>query len=313
MSFCAEVKQELARFQPAASCCQAAELAALLYLDTSLSLGRKNLALSLATESAAVARKFYGLSKSYFYVKAEVSVTRRRQLRSGFVYRVELPLIPEVQAGLKNLGLELGHLHLADIPARLLATECCRRAYLRGAFLGAGSLNDPHGSYHLEMVARAPQRLEMVARLMREYGLHPGITRRKGQYVVYLKDGAQIAELLGLMAAHASLLRWENIRVMKEMRGQVNRLVNCDTANLDKSVKAALRQTDKITYLADCLGLDRLPEHLRQVAELRLAYPEASLRELGQLLDPKVGKSGVNYRLRRLEEMADRLQVRDSG
>lgn len=314
MSFSDQVKEELARILPEKKCCQAAELAAFLYLDSTLSLGEPGeVGLSLTTRNAAVARKFYRLAKSYFFRRPRVRVTRSRRLHRGNLYVVHIPLLEEVQEGLKAFGLELGHLRLASPPASLVSQPCCQRAFLRGAFLGAGSLSKPESPYHLEVVARQEERLATAARLMREYGLNPAVTWRKGQHVLYLKEAGQISELLNLMGAPASLLQWEDVRVLKEMRNEINRLVNCDAANVAKSVAAGTRQAAKITYLAEHYGLEKLPLRLREVATLRMTYPDFGLEELGQMLEPRASKSAVNHRLRRLEKLADALWAEKDG
>lgn len=308
MSFSDQVKEELARILPEQKCCQAAELAALLYLDSTLSLGEPGeLGLSLTTRNAAVARKFYRLAKSCFSCRPRVRVTRSRRLRRGNMYTVYIPLLEQVQEGLKAFGLEIGRLRQASPPASLVSRPCCQRAFLRGAFLGAGSLSKPQSPYHLEVVARHEERLATVARLMREYGLRPAQTWRKGQHLLYLKEAGQISELLNLMGAPASLLQWENVRVLKEVRNEINRLVNCDAANVAKSVAAGTRQAAKIAYLVEHYGLEKLPPRLREVARLRMAHPDFSLEELGQMLEPAASKSAVNHRLRRLERLADAL------
>ncbi|TDA65855.1 MAG: DNA-binding protein WhiA [Clostridia bacterium] len=310
MSFSDQVKEELARVLPERKCCQAAELAALLYLDSTLSLGAPGeLGLSLTTRNAAVARKFYRLAKSYFSCRPRIRVTKSQRLRPGNTYTVYVPLLEQVQGGLKALGLELGHLRLASPPAGLVSRPCCQRAFLRGAFLGAGSLSKPQSPYHLEVVASQQERLAVVARLMREHGLSPRLTWRKGQHVLYLKEAEQISELLNLMGAPASLLQWENVRVLKEMRNEINRLVNCDAANVAKSVVTGTRQAAKITYLTEHYDLEKLSPRLREVARLRLVYPDFSLQELGQMLEPRASKSAVNHRLRRLESLADALRA----
>ncbi|MGB9804650.1 DNA-binding protein WhiA, partial [Desulfofundulus sp.] len=194
------------------------------------------------------------------------------------------------------------------IPRELVRRECCRRAYLRGAFLGGGSVNNPEGTYHLEIITGNAEHARALGRLMGEFGLEARVSVRKNWHVVYLKDSDQIVALLNVMGAHAALLDFENVRIYKDVRNQVNRLVNCETANLNKVVEAALRQVEDIRFIAGTLGLEKLPPALRQVAEARLQYPDASLRELGEVLEPRVGKSGVNHRLRRLSEIAARLR-----
>ena len=185
-----------------------------------------------------------------------------------------------------------------------VGTSCCRRSYLRGAFLAVGSMSDPARSYHLEFVCRSEEQAEMIRKLMQDEQLHPGITRRGSRTVVYLKESGEIVELLGMMEAQRSLLAMENERVLRDVRGNVNRRVNLETANISKAVRTASRQIDAIRFLTE-QGIEvDLPESLRKMAALRLKHPEATLEELGSLCSPPIGKSGVNHRLRRIVELA---------
>lgn len=191
----------------------------------------------------------------------------------------------------------------AGIPRK----KCCRRAYLRGAFLVSGSITNPERTYHLEFSSEQSRVADKILAALWSLDLEAGLTQRKGSLVVYMKDGGQIASLLGLMGAHSALLHFENVRVMKEMRNQVNRLVNCETANVDKTVKAAVAQLEDIELIDSVIGLEELPPKLREVARLRREHPYASLQELGELMRPKLSKSGVNYRLRQIREKARQL------
>ena len=191
---------------------------------------------------------------------------------------------------------------------RLLRQNCCRRAFIRGAFLAVGSVSDPEKSYHFEIVCTVPEKARQLQELLASYDVDAKVVLRKRHYVVYIKEGSQIVELLGLMGAHISLMQLENVRIVKEMRNSVNRKVNCETANLNKTVSAAVRQAEDIRYIQEKIGLDKLPMDLEETARLRLEHTEASLKELGDMLSPKVGKSGVNHRLRKLSQIADDLR-----
>lgn len=179
--------------------------------------------------------------------------------------------------------------------------------YKRGFFRG-GSISNPEKTYHLEFVTHNEEYAKDLSNLINSYNLNSKVIKRKNSYIIYLKEGEQIVDLLNIIGAHASLLELENVRIMKEMRNNVNRLVNCETANLSKTVNAAVRQVESIKFIEREIGLGRLPKNLRDVAELRIKYPDESLRELGKMLNPPVGKSGVNHRLRRIEKIADELK-----
>lgn len=186
----------------------------------------------------------------------------------------------------------------------VLQMECCKTAFLRGAFLAGGSVSDPEKSYHLEIVCQNEETAELIRSTMQRIGTDARIVLRKGNSVVYLKEGDQIVYLLGGMGASNSFLNIESVRVLKEMRERVNRRVNCETANLGKTIASAVRQIEDIRFLRDNGGFRDLPEGLREMAEVRLEYPDAPLAELGMYLDPPIGKSGVNHRLRKLSALA---------
>ena len=185
---------------------------------------------------------------------------------------------------------------------------CCRRSFIRGAFLAAGSISDPEKFYHFEIVCPSQDRAEQVQNIIRTFGIEAKMVTRKKYFVVYIKEGSQIVDILNVMEAPLALMELENIRIVRGMRGQVNRQVNCETANINKTVSAAVRQMEDIIYIRDTIGLHRLPENLEEIASLRLARPDASLKELGEALDSPVGKSGVNHRLRKLSAIAKELR-----
>lgn len=190
---------------------------------------------------------------------------------------------------------------------------CCRRSFIRGAFLAAGSMSDPNKSYHFEIVCASEKMARQIQELICGFSMDAKIVRRKKSYVVYLKEGSQIVDILNIMEAHISLMELENVRILKEMRNTVNRKVNCETANINKTVSAAVKQVEDITYLRDTIGFEKMSEGLEEVALARLSHPDATLKELGELLSPPVGKSGVNHRLRKLSEMAEKVRQKQGG
>jgi DNA-binding protein WhiA len=195
-----------------------------------------------------------------------------------------------------------------DVPPRLVRKACCALAYLRGAFLGGGFVGDPRKEYQLELTTNNAQLAFDLRELMKRFNLTAQLVPRRGSYVVYLREGEQIVRFLALVGAYSSLLKLEDVRVLKELRNRVNRLVNCDTANLGKTVEAALSQLRDITLMEEEVGLDRLPQALQEIAEMRLQAPYANLRDLGEMRDPPLSKSAVNHRMRRLSRLADNLR-----
>lgn len=313
MSFSTETKGELSRIYAEKECCNLAELAALIRMSGTLQLvGNKKFNLKIVTENPATARKLFKLIKGIFQIDTEVMIRRNPRLKKNNHYL----LVATHQMGSGFLLEKVGILKqnsetfdiTYDIPKELLAKRCCKRAYLRGAFLGGGSVSDPEKTYHLEFVTHSENHSQGLRKLVNSFRLNGKIVERKGNYVVYLKEGDQVVDLLNIMGAHRALLHVENIRVYKQMRNDVNRIVNCETANLSKTVNASMRQIENIKYIKETIGIDEMPMNLQEIAKLRLKYQDATLKELGQKMDSPIGKSGVNHRLRKIEEIAEKIQ-----
>ena len=294
MSFSSEVKEELSRHLGKSRHCQIAELAALIAFDGKVQVSESGCDLFLDSENELLNTKYDLLLKKLFDFSEEKREKSGREQKK--IYETvkmwdedhQIPMITETVNGL------------------LLLQGCCKRAYIRGAFLAGGSISDPNKSYHFEIVCDSDVMAKQIQRLMCDFSMDAKIVRRKKSYVVYLKEGDQIADILNIMEAHVSLMELENIRILKDMRNTVNRKVNCETANINKTVSAAVKQLEDITYLRDNMGLEKLAEGLREVAYARLSHPDATLKELGELLSPPVGKSGVNHRLRKLSDLAEK-------
>ena len=310
MSFANIVKNELARIEPERRCCRIAQLAGLVRMDGTILIGSKNsLTLELVTENAAIARMAFKEFKNLFQIEAELTVQRRNRLKRNNVYQVRLPSDGKVLEVLNVLGLtQDGLMYNPTVKERLVRKDCCKKSYLRGVFLGSGSLSDPQNSYHLEIVTNSEEYSESLVKFMQSMGLEPKISSRKQNLVVYFKESEQIILFLGLIGAHNALLKLEDIRIQKEMRNNINRMMNCEIANINKTVTAASRQVENINLIAEKIGFSQLSYQLRAVAEARLAHPEVSLKELGELMDPPLGKSGINHRMRKIEEIAEDLR-----
>lgn len=277
MSFSSDVKIELAKQHSKAAHCQIAELAAMIMQEGRI--GINPYALSFETENEVLLEKYATLMRNAFSVDADQPISSS-----------DCKKIIEAIQGL------------------YLEKTCCKRAFIRGAFLASGSMSDPNKAYHFEIVCRTPEQASRIQELMREFETEPKIVERKNHYVVYLKDGSQIVDMLNVMEAYVSLMNLENVRILKEMRNTVNRKVNCETANISKTVNAAVKQIADIEYIRDTEGLDSLPLPLREMAQVRLDHPEAPLKDLGKHMDPPVGKSGINHRLRKLSAIADTIR-----
>ena len=315
MSFSHETKNELSRLMPRKRCCLKAELAALVLFGGINELKGNNEADSLAvnTENAATARKVFKLFKALYPVPVKVAAVKKKQFKKNKVYMVKADPDKNHPYIARALGLDDGKgQRLKRLPGQLLRSRCCKRAYLRGAFLARGSVNKPEGEYHLEITCAAADLARDLQKLMGQLGLEAKISERNNSNVLYIKESEQIADFLRLAGASSALLEFENVRVVKSVRNQVNRQVNCETANLEKTVAASMRQSMAITRLIDGVGLQAIPEPFREVAVLRLEHPDYSLRELGSLMNPPLSKSGVAYRMRRLENMAEKLLGEES-
>lgn len=314
MSFSSDVKEELARHIGSARHCRIAELAVMLCYCGRIETDQNGrLRIVLETENALVARKSFTLYKKTFHIDTEIAEwTLGRQGRSA-VYSIVLEKPEEVDRVLRSMKLigKDGKLCTENhtLNPLLIKSRCCQRACLRGAYLAVGSMSDPEKSYHLELVCEYEAQALQLRNIIAGFGMEAKIVQRKKYYVVYLKEGSGIVDFLNLTEAHVSLMNFENLRILKEMRNSINRRVNCEAANITRTVAAASRQVEDIESIRDTCGLGVLPDNLREMAEVRLEYPDTPLKELGQYLQPPVGKSGVNHRLRKLSEFAEQIRT----
>lgn len=304
MSFSSEVKEELSKQLSKSRHCQLAELAGLIQFAGKIVTADGAARLELVSEHAAIVKKCYTLIKKAFHITAEIEAHGSFSLA---VSRQEdvIRILQAVKI-LDSAGIPQGKPGIAD--GLLVQNACCKRAYIRGAFLASGSMSDPQKSYHFEIVCMTENQAVQLQHILSEFVEDAKIVLRKKYYVVYIKEGSQIVDVLNVMEAHTALMNLENIRILKEMRNTVNRKVNCETANINKTVSAAVKQIEDISFIQENAGLGSLPKPLREMAELRLEYPDAPLKELGDYLNPPVGKSGVNHRLRKISAIAESLR-----
>jgi len=241
-------------------------------------------------------------------INVEMSIRRSRKLKKHIVYMLVLTCSKGLKKVLSDVNIKTSDT-VEYLPyAGTINRKSGLKAYLRGAFLASGSMSDPEKTYHLEIICHNHVLAKELNEIMDSFNLNAKVIMRKGSHVVYLKEGENIVDFLNIIGAHSALLELENIRILKEMRNNVNRIVNCETANLQKTVNASVRQVDNIRYIRDNLGFEKLPENLRDIAQLRLKYSDASLKELGEMLSPSLGKSGVNHRLRKLDIIAEKIR-----
>lgn len=185
--------------------------------------------------------------------------------------------------------------------------SCCRRNFIKIAFLEKGTVNDPSKGYHLEIACRGNSQATQLCELLSKEGINGKVIERNKRMSVYVKEAEQISDLLAMIGAHKAVLAMENERILHQMRGSINRRVNCETANINKTVNASVKQIEAIKYIQEHDGLHNIPDNLKEMASVRLEWPESSLSDLGQYLDPPVGKSGVNHRLRKIVEIAEKM------
>lgn len=306
MSFSSDVKEELCRQISSARHCQIAEIAAIISMcGNVMILEDDRYSLKIQTENAAMARKCFTLLKKGFNINTEVTIKQ--------IFYILADDHEDTMKILKATKLIDNNMQIGEtlLPKDhlLIQKSCCKRAYIRGAFLAAGSISDPRKSYHFEIACSSEEKAEQLKGIINAFEyMEAKIVKRKRYYVVYIKEGDQIVQILNIMEAHTALMELENVRILKEMRNSVNRKVNCETANINKTVNASVKQIEDIEYLRSAMGLENLSEGLEDIARLRLAQPDATLKELGMMLTPTVGKSGVNHRLRKLSTLAEELR-----
>lgn len=309
MSFSSEAKKELSRIENEDLSLDIAELSALIRLSGSIQLsGGMKISLKISTELNAIARRVFKMLKNIFDINTSITVNKNQMLKRNNSY--VLTITPEMRAAklLTELGIlpsENSFMPVNEIPSNIVTTKDEAISYLRGAFLGGGSINDPEKNYHMEFVTNNEDYAYELSDLINSMGFTSKIISRKNNFIVYLKESEQISDMLVMLGANKAMFELQNIKIVKEMRNNVNRLVNCETANLSKTVDAAVRQVENILVIQKTIGISKLPQNLQELAILRLENEDMSLKELGERLHPPLGKSGVNHRFKKIEEIAE--------
>ena len=316
MSFSKDVKEELSLQISNARHCKLAELAAILSYGGRMIRTKQSSYLRFQTESIVVARKYFTLIRKTFNINIEISIKRSSQLKKNNIYSLVIKEVDSIVQVLKATKLEhrlLNNEELGKASQLIVQNVCCKRAFIRGAFLASGSMSNPKKAYHLEVVLPDNDKAEQLQDIIQSFSIDAKTVMRKKSFVVYIKEGSQIVDILNIMEAHVSLMNLENVRILKEMRNSINRQVNCEAANISKTVAAASKQIDDIAYIRDSIGFGDLADGLEEIATLRLHHPEASLKELGEMLMQPIGKSGVNHRLRKLSMIAEHIRENKEG
>ena len=306
MSYSSDTKEELCRLEPDSVCCLLAELSGIISAAGSVIYrGGGDKRLSIETENSSVARRVFRLLRDVFDVQPELVTVKRARLGGRSAHRIEIRG-DEASFVLEGCGIQM--MLRRAVPRDVTVRKCCRMAFLRGVFLASGSVTDPEKEYHLEFVLGDEAFAAALQKLIARFDLDAHMTTRRQMSLVYLKGQNEITDMLSIFGAQSARFAMEDAFIRKELRNNANRAVNCDSANMERSIAAASRQAQAIARLIETVGESSLPPALLQTAKMRMQYPEVSLEELGRLLDPPVGKSGVNHRLRKLEQMAAEIE-----
>ena len=315
MSFSSKVKEELSKECNSPRHCCIAETAAIISMCGKVIFDEKDhVRIEIHTENVTVARKYFTLLKKTYNINTDISIRHSSSLNKNRSYVLSVNDDETARKILmtcrlmKPFGVIEEDFSISD--SLIIQRECCKRAFIRGAFLAAGSVSDPVKTYHFEIVCLSEAKAKQLQMIMETFNINARVIKRRKCFVVYVKDSSQVVDLLNIMGAYNALMDMENVRIVKDMRNNVNRKVNCETANINKTVSAAVKQIEDIRFIQMSSAFDELPESLQEMAELRVRYPEATLAELGQLLDTPVGKSGVNHRLKKISLFADELRER---
>ena len=312
MSYASKVKEELAGKISGARHCNIAELSAIISLCGQLvPANDDHYLLEIHTENVTSARKYFTLLKKTFNISISISARQNAALKKNRVHTLTIENREDVDKVLGACGLMGTDLSLSD--PLVIRRDCCKRAYIRGAFLASGSISDPVRTYHFEIVCANEEKARQIQTVMDTYDIGAKVIMRRNHAVVYVKDGSKVIDLLNIMGAHQALMGMENIRIVKEMRNQVNRKLNCEMANIGKTVAASMKQVEDIQLIMQHPAFEQLPRPLKEIAQLRVENQEASLAELGKMLDKPVGRSGVNHRLKKLSSIADEIRMQGSA
>ena len=309
MSFSSEIKDEVAKIKVEDYKIILSELAGITPMCGILNFKNNKISMEYITENAPVARRIFTFLRRSFGFDVEVKNVRSTQLKKN-VFIIYISQDESCRLLLDELkyirGASVFMINYA--PTDLIKTSNEKKAYIRGAFMGSGSITDPKKGYHLEFVSENESNAYFLRDAINDFGLKSKVIMRKEKYIIYIKDSEQISDFLSLIGAYNSVLNYENVRVIKEMRNNVNRIVNCETANLNKTVKSSYDQVEDIKLIEREIGIENLDEDLKAIAKIRLENRSMSLNDIANSLEPKLSKSTVNYRFKKLRRIANKLR-----
>lgn len=309
MSFSTDVKNEVSRVEFGDNEQIISELGGMFRVNGTILRNNSNTRLRFTTETNSITRRIFAELKKLYDYDAIVEVSKNNQLRQRNLYRVNIE--GEIaKKFLEDVGIgddPFSFLSL-DIPNYLVNSREKRKAFIRGSFLGAGSISNPEKTYHLEIITGNLEYSKIFVKLLKKYNIVFGIAERKDNYIVYLKDSEMISDFLSLIGAFQNLFKFEDIRVVKNIKNNVNRVMNCESANMDKTIDASLKQIEDIELIRQVIGLESLEDNLREIVEIRLEYPEYSFKQIGEKVNPPISKSGVNHRFKKIKSIAENLK-----
>lgn len=315
MSFSTEVKTELANLKNL-SCCNTAELSALFHVGGAIELSHKGLGISFQTTNNAVIRQTIRLIKELYHVEPTLISKKQVRLQKNDLFLIKIE--DKVETILNSLSLiNKNALFFQDVDEALIKKECCKKAYLRGAFLAGGSINSPDtSSYHLEIQTFSQKQAEILQKLGNEFGLNAKVAQNKRGFIMYMKDAERISDFLRVTGATNQLFVYEDSRIKRDFLNSINRVINCDIANEKKAMDAANRQLKHIETI-EALGNEEITKSLKEAIFLRKTYPEATLLELASIsgthFPEPISKSALNHRFRAIKDLADIYQVREEN
>ncbi len=298
MSFAKDVKDEISK-QKAEPCCNKAELSALLWINSEISLSSDGIKLEYLTINPTISRRLVTLLKGLYDCEIELLTKERERLNRSCLY------IIRVTSGADLIIKDNGLLDYNGVRHQHILNDCCKRSYMRGAFLACGSLNDPVKSYHLEMACNDEREIVFLQKLMNENELNAKITRRRNNLIVYLKEASKIADFLNLIGCSRNYFNYNDTMIKRDISNSINRVINCEVANAQKTLASSKQQTFEIEFLIDLLGKDKIDGKMLEVMQLRLDNPDSSLNELvsiAQNNNLSLTKSGLNHRYRKIHE-----------
>ncbi len=312
MSFSAEVKNELSRVITHEDCCKMAELTGFLITNCNIVKEDENFVLRMSTENASAVRRVYNAFKSIYNIIPITNIEKEKNFKDN-LYQLKICDKNDLEKFFKNclINIDTRLQIIIDDKGKIKEKDCCEKSFLRGVFMGAGSMADPNKMYHLEIAVNNMDNATFICEIMNNMDLNAKIIKRKKGYVVYIKGAERIADFLACIGSNKGILEFEQVRVIKDVKNRVNRLNNFENANLEKTIDTALMQIEDIMLIRKKRKFQKMPEPLKEIALLRLENRDDTFTELGEKLNPPLSRAGVSHRFKKIKEIADELRKMD--